>query len=217
MVARETCRKRVIRELLGSSFAGRAVLLDELRWAVFSAQRPDDDKSGSSITRSWLNSFARTIREQLPAEFRIEKIEINEATLVGVLARAALHRLKNVSWLRHFLKATEPTILCRYKTNMDIEEPRYRSRYVTPQYHVATFRFFEQRPKSLSYEALNGIPGTLIPATQKLTVIVPRAMEVDLPQVAVVPWRLYGYHDLYDWYEVSATDRLDAVQRNRQF
>jgi len=216
MGARNTWRKRQIRELLRSSFARRAVLLDELRWAVFSAQLPEDDNSGPNITRSWLNSFARTIREQLPAEFRIEKIEINKATLVGLVARTALYRLRSVAALRRFLRATEPSILCRYKTDLDVEDPRYQLRYVTPQYHVATFRFFEQPPKSMSYDQLNGIPGTLIPATQKLTIVLPRAMEVDLARVAVVPWKLYGYHELNDWYEVSATDRLDAVHRDRQ-
>ncbi len=142
---------------------------------------------------------------------------IPSRSTAGLLARTALYRPKSVAWLRHFLRAKEASILCRYKTNMDVEEPRYRSKYVTPQYHVATFRFFEQRPKSVSYEQLNRIPGTLIPPTQKLTIVVPRAMEVDLAQIAAVPWKLYGYHDLNDWYEVGATDRLDAVQRDRQF
>jgi hypothetical protein len=115
------------------------------------------------------------------------------------------------------LIAETSCILCRYKTNLDVVEPRYEpwSRYVVPQHHAATFRFFESRPAAVTYEQLEGVPGTFIPATQKLTLIVPRGMSPDLEAIAEVPWELFGYDDLRVWSEVKGTDPLERVQRNR--
>jgi hypothetical protein len=115
------------------------------------------------------------------------------------------------------LIAEESCILCRYKTNLDVEEPRYEpwSRYVVPQHHAATFRFFDSRPAAVTYEQLEGVPGTFIPATQKLTLIVPRGRSADLAAIAEVPWKLFGYDDLNEWNEVKGADPLERVQRNR--
>ncbi len=125
--------------------------------------------------------------------------------------------MKDIVALQRFLIADEPCILCRYKTNFDVEEPRYEpwSRYVVPQHHAATFRFFESRPAAVIYEQLEEVPGTFIPATQELTLITPRGMSPDLAAIADVPWKLFGYDDLSDWREVEGVDPLERVQRNQ--
>lgn len=125
--------------------------------------------------------------------------------------------MRDVAALRRFLNAENPCILCRYKTNLDVDEPRYKpwSRFVVPQHHAATFRFFESRPSKVTYEQLESVPGTFIPATHKLTLIVLRGIIPDLASIARVPWKLFGYEDLNDWNEVKVTDPLERVQRNR--
>lgn len=211
---RETTRKRLIREALESTFREHVVLLEELRWAVVAAQLAtcSDEQS----RRSLLNSFARTMREQFTDRV-IQKVPVSPKTPVGLVARAAVYRMKDVDALRRFLSAEHSCILCRYKTNLDVYEPRYepRSRYVTPHHHAATFRFFESRPSEVTYDALENVPGTFIPATQKLTLIIPRGMTADLASVAAVPWTLYRYDGLSEWGEVKGTDPLEWVQRNR--
>jgi len=211
---RDTDRKRALREALESIYRGHAVLFDELRWHTIGRQIAErTDENGR---RSLLNSFARTVREQL-TDHVVRKVPLSAKTPVGLVARAAVYRIRDAAALGRFLAAECSCILCRYRTNYEVEEPRYApwSRYVVPQYHAATFRFFECRPPALTYGKLEQVPGTFIPATQKLTLIVPRAMTPDLASIATVPWKLFGYDDLHDWYEVSGTDPLEKVHRNR--
>ncbi len=212
---RETERKRRIREVLNSTFQGQAVLLDELRWAVIGHQFEEGINENSR--RSLLNSFARTVREQL-TDYEIQKIPISSEIPVGVVARAAVYRLKDIAALGRFLNAEDPCILCRYKTNFDVEEPRYepRSRYVTPQHHAATFRFFEKRPSELTYDQIEDVPGTFIPATQTLSLIVPQQSTADWAPIANVPWTLFGYDTLSDLREIKGAIPLESVHRNRR-
>src|SRR5262249_29507723 len=211
---RETVRKRVLREALESIYRGQAVLLDELRWNTIGQQIAE--RADENARRSLLNSFARTVREQL-TEHVIQKVPLSAKTPVGLVARAAVYRMRDAAALGRFLIAEDSCILCRYKTNLEVDEPRYApwSRYVVPQHHAATFRFFESRPTKITYDELEQVPGTFIPATQKLTLIVPRGITPDFAAIATVPWKLFGYDELHDWYEVSGTDPLEKVHRNR--
>jgi hypothetical protein len=210
---RLTARKALIEKALADEYSGGPTILEELRWKVLVQQY---GHSFVQMTDAKQKSFARTIREHLPG-YAIQKTPITCDTPLGLVARAALYRLKSLDKLRRFIHGEDPSILCRYQTNMDVDEPRYwRSRYATPNYHVATFRFFAKRPAGPSYEDIKLIPGTLIPATQKLSLIVPPGMNVEMRAVAAVPWKLFGYEKLSDWHEVDATDRLGAVERNRR-
>jgi len=212
---RQTNRKRRIREALETTFNGRAVLLDELRWTVMGPQFVSN--IDDAARRSLMNSFARTVREQLP-DYVIEKLRIARRTAVGIVARAAVYRMKDVDALRRFLTCTDACVLCRYKTNIDADEPHYEplSRYVVARYHAATFRFFNRRPSKLTYEEVENTPGTYIPATQKLSLVVPRGKSAEMLSVAAVPWKLFGYDDLNDWHEVDGNDPLLLVHRDRR-
>lgn len=212
---RQTHRKRLIREALESTYRGRAVILDELRWTVMEPQLLEC--SEEKARHSLLNSFARTVRDHL-TDHVIEKIPLSPRTPVGLVARAAVYRMKDANALRGFLNAEDPCIFCGYKTNIDVDEPRYepRSRFVRPQYHAATFRFFERRPSKIAYHQLETAPGTFVPATQNLTLIVPRGATVDSALIAAkVPWKLFAYENLSQLREVKGTDALELVQRNR--
>src|SRR5262245_44261708 len=113
---RRTWRKQRIEKLLATTFAGEAILLDELRWAVMPAAIEAERCDGGAVTRSWMNSFARTIREQFP-DCTIQKIPINERTPVGIVVRAAVYRLADPATLRRFLGSLDACILCRFRTD----------------------------------------------------------------------------------------------------
>jgi hypothetical protein len=210
---RITQRKSLIERVFAEEYFGRPVLLEELRWKVLIQQY---GATFVEITDANQRSFTRTMREQFP-KYRIHKISIGSDTSVGLAARAAVYRVRNREQLDIFLHGMEPCILCRYRTNMSVDEPRYRSgnSYVTAHYHSASFRFFTERPTSLSYDEVTSIPGTFIPATHKLSLVVMPGTDVDMRAVAAVPWKLFGYEKLNDWHEVEATDSLEAVERNR--
>jgi hypothetical protein len=61
---RDTTRKRLIRDALDKDYSERAVLIDELRWKAFSVQLENKPNLPQEISRSFQNSFARTLREQ---------------------------------------------------------------------------------------------------------------------------------------------------------
>lgn len=209
---RDTPRKRHLREVLDSMYLGRPALLDELRWIVVGKQLAE--ALDESARRSIRNSFARTVREQLD-DHVTQKVPVTPETPVGLIARAAVYRVSDLDFLPRFLNAQEACILCRYKTNFDVDETRYvPSRYVIPHHHAATFRFFESRPAGITYEQLWSVPGVFIPTTQKLTLIVPEGATADLASVAVVPWQLFGYEELSAWSKVNGMDPLHRVHRN---
>lgn len=91
---RETDRRRRLREALESTYRGQAVLLDELRWRVVGEQMAE--RADENARRSLLNSFARTVREQLTNHL-IKKIAISPDTPVGLVARAAVYRMKDIA------------------------------------------------------------------------------------------------------------------------
>ena len=213
---RDTERKRHIREELDATYRGCAVLLDELRWHVLGPKLSND--LDDNARRSLLNSFARTVRQQL-TQHSVKKISLSPETPIGLVARTAVYRMRNDVFLRRFLNSVEPCILCRYKTNFDVDSPRFkpRSRYVQPHHHAATFRFFVSRPSDVSYDELETAPGTFIPATQKLTLVLPDETPLDIPLIANVPWKLFRYDDLSDWKELHGTDPLETAKRNRYY
>jgi hypothetical protein len=188
--------------------------LDELRWAVLGAEIDAGTYAGSRVTRIYLNSFARTIREQF-SDYTIHKFPIDVDTPLGLVARTSVYRLRDLGELRRFLAAEDPCILCRYQTDVDVYEPRFTRRYVTPRFYAASFRFFDGKPPRLTYEEIEEIPGTRIPTTQKLSIVAPTGAKVDLVSLAEIPWKLFGYFALDDWYRADWRKGLGYVERNR--
>jgi len=210
---RTTKRKALIERIIADDYIGGPVLLEELRWKVLTQQY---GPSFTEMTDAKQKSFARTIREHTP-QLSIQKISIDGRMPVGLIARAAVYRQKKFDDLHCFLNGENPCVLCRYQTNVDVDEPRYDSgnRLRGPALSCATFRFFAERPTVLSYEEVQRVPGTFIPTTQKLSLVCPTGIVVDLGAVAAVPWKLFGYEALADWHEVDPLDQLSTVKRNR--
>lgn len=210
---RNTARKRHIREALEGDYADRPVLLEELRWAVRLRETGQQAIANWMVTRSWQNSFARTIREQFPTH-RVHKIPVNGETPIGIVARAALYRLKHASDLYAFLQGATPCILGCWVTNIQPDPPRYRQRYATPHYYAARFRCFPTFPEEPSNLMIKNAPDVSIPGTHKLSLVVPPGTRVDLRPLANISWRLFGYRRANDWFEVRPADSLSKVERN---
>ena len=208
---RETTRKRLLREVLELR-AEEGILLDEARWQVVGEKLTECQDSNER--RSLLNSFSRTVREQLPPQFEVRKISISQETPVGLVARAAVYRQKDVSAIRGFLASRDACILCRYQTNLKASERHYHARYKTPHFHAATFRFFQRQLTEDTYCRLQEQPGTFIPTTQELTIIVARGSDAKLLEVANVSWKLLGDGGLDTWFDVDGSAPLLSVLRN---
>jgi hypothetical protein len=211
--SRTTARKALIDQILREQYSGGPVLLEELRWKVLAQQY---GPAFVEMTDAKQKSFARTIRDYFPIG-RIRRIRIDANLPLGLIARAAVFRLKRRNELDAFLDGESPSILCRYRTNREVDEPRYHSgnRYVIPQYHAVTFRFFPKFPETASYDAVLCAPGTFIPATQKLLLITLPGSSPNTKSAAQVPWQLFGYQRLDQWYGVAPMDGLSSVTRNR--
>ena len=211
-MGRNTKRKARLLEVLESR-ADAGMLLDEARWLVEGERLAEcrDDESRRSV----YNSFARTVREQISG-YVVEKIPVSPNTPIGLLARVAVFRIRDAGFLQHFLNVSSACILCRYKTNLDVDAPRYEpaSQHVVPHFHAATFRFFDEQPSAVTYESLENTMGTFIPTTQKLTAIVREGGTLESSSVSRVPWRLFGSVSLDSWFDVSGTDPLRSVHRS---
>jgi len=210
---RQTLRKRLITETLNGYFGHKPVLLEELRWSVLREEAKRKGKCLDQVSDSSLKSFARTIREHCP-DLRSVRIPINDAFPVGLLARAGVYRLRVMAEQDSFLTSAEATVLCRFTKKLPAWEPRYVRRYVTPQHHAVTLRFFAAFPCDASFYVIEGAPGVFIPATQRLSLVcssgVTVALETELKRLSTVPWRLVGY-DRGCWFDVSAMDGLNRV------
>jgi hypothetical protein len=99
---RSTARKRLLRDCLESQYCGGPVLLDEVRWTVMGQHLERCGEGTANARRSLMNSFARTVREQLH-DYKIEKLPISPRTPVGLLARMAVFRMKNSDDVSQFL------------------------------------------------------------------------------------------------------------------
>lgn len=191
---------------------GLPMLLGELRWMVLQDESKARGEEIGEIDRSQRVSFARTIREHCP-DLTIAKVAVAKTTPVGLLARCAVYRLHLAAALNRFLGGPEPTILCRFQGRLEMPDPQYEVRYVIPQRHAVTFRFFPAIPIARSYETIEGAPGTLIPATRshEISVVTPRGVKILLDILAQVPWKLFGHDSLEDWFPVRPADPLDVL------
>lgn len=175
---RETVRKYLIRSVLEE--AG-PLLLEELRWRVLRREAEQRGARLQVLERSHLQSFARTAREH----FQIEKLPITDRTVVGLVARAALYRVREQARLDAFLGSAQPTVVCQYRKNFPVDEPRYTRRYVTPQHHMLLFDFSSSDKAAVAFRIR-------IPATHELTLVSRPGDARSIRRLAAVRWRLLG-------------------------
>ncbi len=178
---RQTKRKSAITDLL-EEIEGRPLLLDELRWRVL---RADTNSPAKPLTRSFLNSFARTVREQL-THHEVVKLPISETTPVGLLARMALFRVRDPEHVATFLATPDALMECWYTTSVKVETARYmKNRWVTPYHHAVVVALFLSPDPTTSELARVFIPGT-----QAVSVVAKRGTRPPAESLSHVPWKL---------------------------
>jgi hypothetical protein len=114
---RTTERKRIIDRLLSHHFTGRMALLEELRWMTFIEEQGSDVQS-LLMSRSYMNSFSRTMREQIYG-YNIYKLYRPDRIQSGIAARAAIYRLRDYKTLKDFLDGKASCILCETSKSWD--------------------------------------------------------------------------------------------------
>jgi hypothetical protein len=136
---RDTLRKRFIWSVLSDR---KAILLDELRWLVLRREARARGTKLKAVTVSQATSFARTVRDHMP-DLRTWDIAMGEGDRapIGLVAATAVFRVRDLAKLDPFLSGSSPTVVCRYVTDLPVQEfgetPRYRhSNFAVPYYHL---------------------------------------------------------------------------------
>lgn len=109
MKCRNTQRKDIIRYMLSHRFENKPVLLEELCWATFVEERERKDQDSRLLPRAYRNSFARTVREHMP-ELMLHKQHVLDSP-IGVIARAAVFRVRDQRLIEQFVSAKAPHIV----------------------------------------------------------------------------------------------------------
>lgn len=161
---RDTLRKRLIRTVL----AGRsAILLDELRWLVL---RREARTRGPKLvmTVSQATSFTRTVRNHMP-ELRTWDITIagGDPVLLELIAATAVFRVREQAKLDAFLTGSSPSVVCRYVTDLPVQQfgetARYEhSRFAVPYYHLYLVDL---------YSGPSRVARVKIPPSHKVTIV----------------------------------------------
>ena len=66
----------------------------------------------------------------------------------------------------------------------------------------------------VEHEEIMRMPGTLIPMTQKLSIITSPGIKANVQSLARIPWKLFGQYALNDWFDVDPLSGLTCVQHN---
>lgn len=120
-MGRRTKRKDIIKKLLKSRYFGEPVLLEELRWNVFLNECGLENFHNLEMTRSYRNSFTRTIREYISGIY-IQKLPRPDGLHSGIVSRAALYRLNRWDNIQKFLNGDNSTVLARAKRGNSRDE-----------------------------------------------------------------------------------------------
>lgn len=114
MARRTSKRIRIIEQAIEEKFGGGPVLLEELRWHSALTEHRDKGLAFDLMTRSLRNSYARTIRDHIPA-LRIQKLPRPDALNVGIVTRAAVYRLASWNSILRFFNGKDATVFVKYQ------------------------------------------------------------------------------------------------------
>ena len=177
---RKTYRKELIERML----TDKPILLEELRWRVLIEEYKEKGTTFNQMGESHLESFARTVRNHMPG-LRIYKLPRPDHIQPGIVARAAVYRIREREKLDSFLRAEQGWICWNYAD-------RQESGRVT----VGCFLLAE-KPGYLDSEVnirrqRGLISYSLFPVTAPLSLVARRApLTQDLNELASIPWPLY--------------------------
>jgi hypothetical protein len=185
---RTTARKALIERVLAEEYAGGPVLLEELRWKALIKQY---GPTFVEMTDARCKSFARTVREHLPTLIRLS-VPIGVAA-AGMIARAALYRVRSRAVIDRFLRSEEQIVFVNVGFP-DHELQGEQFQRVTVGCFFSDRRLEGKRWRGKLNE--NALARIIIPKSHCLTVIQTAIVDDDcsLEPIASVPWKIFFFH-----------------------
>jgi hypothetical protein len=179
---RKTHRKALIEKVIAEQFANKPVLLEELRWQVLLQEYDAKGVPFDEMTVSNMKSFARTIREHMPS-VGIHKLRRPDLLPVGILARAAVFRIRRQALLREVLNSKGLCVYC------SIHQEKVTNRRAL----VGCFLCVDGQDRKYSSAS------AFFPTTVPLTIVGPLPSVSDLFVLAslAVNWNMFRVHDKY--------------------
>lgn len=182
---RKTLRKRLVMECFKIQSHKQIFLLEELRWLVmlreYQAKRLPIDR----MHLSYMKSFTRTIREHMP-DLTINKIVRPDETYSGIIARAALYRLKRWQDIESFLNADNPCMFCKFQSKYD-ESGWNRMSEIRVELYA-----YCPKDHNLNERKKHWLDIKLFPTSSPLNIIARKNVTLeDLIYLSDVPWKIF--------------------------
>ncbi|MEX2317621.1 MAG: hypothetical protein WD669_10755 [Pirellulales bacterium] len=206
---RTTVRKALIEKTLCDEFSGGPVLLEELRWRVFTKQL---EPGFTELTDAKRKSFARTIREHMP-QLQIQRFRVRELAS-GLITRAALYRIQSRAIIQHFIATSRNSVVITigFPDHYGYQrgefgdrlwnERRQHYRKKLPRVTVGCF-FLEDVVSDESWPINlvdRATAKVVIPKSHKIVVIRDSSPQraLDLRPLTRVPWKIYHINNRLD-------------------
>ncbi len=116
---RTTHRKLLIRGVLDVLGHGRPMLLEELRWHVYRAELRSRGKAAERMSRSYRESFNRTVRlmDQEERSIHLTRLAAPMDQSMGLIVRAAVYRIQDANILRHLFNCGNLAVHVGWETS----------------------------------------------------------------------------------------------------
>jgi hypothetical protein len=180
---RNTLRKGIITEVWAEVFGEGPVLLDELRWAVFSKELRERGASSDEMPRAYKVSFVRTIRNHMPGRV-LHSLPRPDRLPTGLVARAAVYRIRRSPDLVRFTRSPDAYICFRLAGRKKI------------RVDFALCIGKPPGPETTGYDAFHwpeeGVGEKSFPVSSGLSIVANDLPDTDqLLQMAAIGWPLY--------------------------
>ena len=183
--SRQTLRKRLLAQALHELFDGGPVLLEELRWNVFTHEMKERRLAAESMEDSYRASFNRTARSPLPGIKRLRIPAKQSRQYPGLISRAAVFRMKKRSDIDRFFD----TVITDVGMDIKVVPAADRARKIA--YYVCEVA--GELPSGMQFRVFVNIP-----CNTSFVVLSTRSIgKRDLERIADVPWRLIGWGTEY--------------------
>lgn len=188
-LSRNTLRKRILHRVYVDVFDGKPALIDEMRWRVLSEEFVTTGRDLQEMGIGHLKSFCRTLRSHSP-QFAIHRIGSPHRIPSGILARAAVYRLKTRGILAEFLESPSPTVCFRLNT---IVVPSVHSQTEDREVQVVACELYPRCPTKFDGTRMAEQLSVLVfPISSPLFFVGPPELGAGKPlELPIAPCRLY--------------------------
>ena len=188
MERRNTKRKDIIRRLLSQRFEEQTDLLDELLWTTFVEEKMSKNEDSSLLHRSYRISFLRTLRDHIPELIVHKRAPLH--TPIGIIARAAVFRIKHRRLVERFLSARDTCIVMN-RGVVDIRDST--GLYKSIWGYFIRCRFYKGRPyaPSDSRYGSNYLARVCLPLTVPISIVCQTiGDDIDFVRLEGCPWSI---------------------------